>query len=203
MDSVLLNMLQSENSTIDTEINALKNWHLWPVFEYYVKALKKECLYQSHIHGIGHIERVLFFGGLIAMGNECNEADTRLLLTACSYHDIGRWDDSLDDDHGRRSSEKLPEVICLPPDDMAIVQAAIYAHSVNDVHMEEIIRNYGIYDKQRALQIARMLKDADALDRVRVLDLDPSFLRFPCSCKYVDFAYELYRSYENLTNIEQ
>ncbi len=200
MESVLLTLLNRENSPIEKEIKELKNWNLFPIFEYYVKALKKECLYQSHIHGIGHIERVLLFGGLIAMQNHCNEADTRLVLLACSYHDIGRVDDSLDDGHGKRSSEKLPEVISLPTEDMAIVQAAIHAHSINDVLMEDTIHKYGIYDKERALAIARMLKDADALDRVRVMDLDPNFLRFSCSHKYVDFAYTLYNFYQNFTN---
>ncbi len=200
MESVLLTLLEQESSFLENEIKELKNWNLFPVFEYYVKALKKECLYQSHIHGIGHIERVLLFGGLIAMKNHCNEADTRLLLTACSYHDIGRIDDSLDDYHGKRSSEKLPQIISLNPDEMAIVQAAIYAHSINDVLMEDTIANFGIYDKPRALSIAKMLKDADALDRVRVMDLDPRFLRFNCSNQYVNFAYKLYKAYQDYTN---
>lgn len=195
MESVLLNLLQQENTIIDSEIKALKNWNLWPTFEYYVKALKKDCLYQSHIHGIGHIERVLFFGGLIAMQNHCSKEDTELLLTACSYHDIGRIDDSLDDDHGRRSSEKLINVVTLPAEDMAIVRAAIYAHSIDDSKMSSVISSFGIADNKRALSIARMLKDADALDRVRVSDLDPKYLRFPCSCQYVDFAYRLYKCY--------
>ena len=196
MESVLLALLQQENNKISSEIKALKNWNLWPVFEYYVKALKKECLYQSHIHAINHIERVLLFGGFIAMQNNCSEEDTKLLLTACSYHDIGRIDDSLDDDHGRRSSEKLPSVVSLPAEDLAIVQAAIYAHSIDDSKMNDVIASFGIYDKTRALNIAKMLKDADALDRVRVYDLDPKYLRFPCSHKYVDFAYDLYNCYK-------
>lgn len=200
MESVLLDLLQKEDISIHSEIEIFKNWHLFPLFEYYVKALKKERLYQSHIHGLGHIERVLLFGGLIAMQNHCNEADTALLLTACSYHDIGRIDDSLDDDHGRRSSEMLPSVISLQEEDMAIVQAAICAHSINDIHMEDTICAFGIYDKQRALTIARMLKDADALDRVRVYDLDPRFLRFPCSNQYVEFAYDLYKYYTQYAN---
>lgn len=200
MTSVLLDLMESPDDSIAKEINELKNWNLFPVFEYYVKALKKDSLYQSHIHGLGHIERVLLFGGLIAMQNQCNEADARLLLTACSYHDIGRVDDSLDDGHGKRSAEKLPSVVSLPGEDMAYVQAAIYAHSINDTCMEDVIRSYGIYDKQRALKIARMLKDADALDRVRVCDLDPRFLRFPCSCQYVDFATILFRLYEKTAN---
>ena len=196
MASVLLDLIQTQDSSIADQISELKNWNLFPVFEYYVKALKRERLYDSPIHGLGHIERVLLFGGLIAMGNQCNEADTRLLLTACSYHDIGRVNDALDDDHGKRSAQMLPDVITMPAEDMVFVQAAIYAHSINDTLMEEVIRNYGIFDKQRALNIARMLKDADALDRVRVSDLDPSFLRFPCSCKYVDFATVLFNLYE-------
>ncbi len=198
MESVLPDLLQQQNTIFEPEIKALKNWNLWPTFEYYVKALKKEYLYQSHIHGVAHIERVLLFGGLIAMQNHCNEEDTKLLLTACSYHDIGRIDDSLDDDHGRRSSEKLPSVITLPLEDMAIVQAAIYAHSIDDSLMENVITTFGIYDKARAIKIAKMLKDADALDRVRVYDLDPNYLRFPCSCQYVDFANSLYSYYRNL-----
>ena len=196
MESVLLNLLQQENTTIHTELEALKNWNLCPTFEYYVKTLKKDALYKSHIHGIGHIERVLLFGALIAMQNQCSKEDTELLLTACSYHDIGRVDDSLDDDHGKRSSEKLPEVISLPYEDMAIVRAAIYAHSIDDSKMPSVITSFGIRDSARALNIARMLKDADALDRVRVFDLDPKYLRFPCSLQYVDFAYELYKCYK-------
>lgn len=198
MESVLLDLLQQQNTIFDSEIKALKNWNLWPTFEYYVKALKKEYLYQSHIHGVAHIERVLLFGGLIAMQNHCNEEDTKLLLTACSYHDIGRIDDSLDDDHGRRSSEKLPSVISLSSEDMAIVQAAIYSHSIDDSRMENVIASFGILDKARAIRIAKMLKDADALDRVRVYDLDPNYLRFPCSCQYVNFANSLYSYYRNL-----
>lgn len=198
MESVLLDLLQQQNTIFDSEIKALKNWNLWPTFEYYVKALKKEYLYQSHIHGVAHIERVLLFGGLIAMQNHCNEEDTKLLLTACSYHDIGRIDDSLDDDHGRRSSEKLPSVISLSSEDMAIVQAAIYSHSIDDSRMENVIASFSILDKARAIRIAKMLKDADALDRVRVYDLDPNYLRFPCSCQYVNFANSLYSYYRNL-----
>lgn len=198
MESVLLDLLQQQNTIFEPEIKELKNWNLWPTFEYYVKALKKEYLYQSHIHGVAHIERVLLFGGLIAMQNHCNEEDTKLLLTACSYHDIGRIDDSLDDDHGRRSSEKLPSVISLSSEDMAIVQAAIYSHSIDDSRMENVIASFGILDKARAIRVAKMLKDADALDRVRVYDLDPNYLRFPCSCQYVNFANSLYSYYRNL-----
>ncbi len=196
MESILLDLLQQENTAFDTQIDALKRWELWPVFNTTLKELKRDALYKSHIHGIAHIERVLLFGGLIAMENHCNEADTRLLLTACSYHDIGRIDDSKDDAHGSRSSSMLPDVIMLAPEDMRIVQAAIHAHSPNDEHMAQIIASYGVKDTERAFYIARMLKDADALDRVRVDDLDTKYLRFDASKKYDTFAYSLYDYYK-------
>ena len=40
----------------------------------------------------------------------------------------------------------------------------------------------------------RLLKDADALDRVRLGDLDPSYLRHPEARTMVGFAQELYRA---------
>lgn len=196
MESILQDLLQRETTAFDEQINALKNWALWPVFEQKIKELKTECLYKSHIHGIAHIERVLLFGGLIAMENGCDEADTVLLLTACSYHDIGRIDDSKDDEHGSRSSSMLSDVIMLPPEDMRIVQAAIHAHSPNDEHMAQIIASYGVNDSDRAFYIAKMLKDADALDRVRVDDLNIEYLRFDASKKYKDFAQSLYDYYK-------
>ena len=57
------------------------------------------------------------------------------------------------------------------------------------------IEKYSIDDRDRATLIARLLKDADGLDRVRVSDLDPSFLRFKESLKFVDFAKELFWYY--------
>ena len=46
-------------------------------------------------------------------------------------------------------------------------------------------------DPEAALRVFRVLKDADALDRVRLGDLDVSYLRFPESVQRVDRAWEL------------
>lgn len=196
MSSVLTDLL-SQNEPAFQEINTLKNWKYWSVFDSCYRNIKREHLYKSHIHGDNHIERVVLLGGLIAMDNNCSEEDIILLLTACSYHDIGRIDDSLDDDHGRRSSEMVPDILTLSSEDLKIVQAAIFAHSIDDKKMLDTITQFGIQDTNRALMIAKMLKDADALDRVRVDDLDPKYLRFACSLDYVEFANALYRYYIN------
>ena len=42
MESVLLTLLNQDSSPIEKELQELKSWNLFPVFEYYVKALKKD-----------------------------------------------------------------------------------------------------------------------------------------------------------------
>ena len=48
-------------------------------------------------------------------------------------------------------------------------------------------------DSEAVLRVFRVLKDADALDRVRLGDLDPSYLRFEVSRESVERAWELLR----------
>ena len=43
--------------------------------------------------------------------------------------------------------------------------------------------------------LTRLLKDADALDRVRIFDLNKKYLRFDESLDLVDFAKRLLREY--------
>ena len=53
-------------------------------------SLRRDLLFKSALHGQGHIERVLLLGALIAQREALSPADTRILLLACSYHDVGR-----------------------------------------------------------------------------------------------------------------
>jgi hypothetical protein len=48
-------------------------------------------------------------------------------------------------------------------------------------------------EPEMSLDVFRALKDADALDRVRLgpYDLDPSYLRFPVSHERIEIAWEL------------
>ncbi len=164
-------------------------------FFHALSTLRRDRLYQSAIHGQGHIERVLLFGSFLSMENRLSSEDTGLLLDACSYHDVGRIDDSKDDAHGARSALQIAELTGRSGTDLAIIQAAVTAHSPADTHMKSILLQYNLASSLRALSIANLLKDADALDRVRVCDLDPKFLRNPHSVKYVKLASILYRNY--------
>lgn len=166
------------------------------------KSLDRSVLYESTLHGPGHIERVMLLGALIAWRVSLNEVDTQLLLTACSYHDIGRMHDGIDDDHGRRSAKELREMSHLIPQtltgyDLRILFAIITAHSLPGADRHDIGVRYHIpaEQKDRYLELAACLKDADNLDRVRLGDLDVSHLRHEESIDLAPFAKELYAKY--------
>jgi hypothetical protein len=165
--------------------------------------LDLSVLYESSLHGPGHIERVLLFGALIAWQEALNAEDTALLLTACSYHDIGRINDDRDDGHGLRSARMLegPRFsalrVSLPEQDFRILLAAVTAHSLPSKRMPEIgeARQVAAQQQARYLELAACLKDADNLDRVRLGDLDVSRLRHRSSRDLAFFAEILYGVY--------
>ena len=165
--------------------------------------LKREELYKSFLHGQGHIERVIMLGALIAMGEGFSMEDTRLALFCCSYHDIGRSNDRRDDFHGTASADMivsrgLVDIITgISQDEIAILQAAIATHSMHDSSLEDNQRKYGVKpeDYERCRRICWCLKDADNMDRVRLNDLDPAYLRHESSKAMVDTCWYLLNNY--------
>lgn len=195
MENKLLKLLEEKPDFAADKINKLISWEHFPVFMECFQTLNKEALYKSHIHGIHHIERVLFLSAVNACDLNLSAQDSRLCFLAASYHDTGRIDDSVDDAHGRRSAMKLPDLVSVTDEEMAILQAAITVHSMDDRNFANILSEYNVKDRERGLLIIKMLKDADNLDRVRVGLLDPSYLRLPNSKTLVSFAMDLYRYY--------
>lgn len=166
-------------------------------------ALNTKVLHRSLIHGQGHIERVMLLGALIAEAEKLSPRDTRLLLFACSYHDIGRVNDHRDDLHGRRSAEmivgrKLVDILPGVSDgEISALQAAITTHSINDSMLDEIMDEFGVSEEYKVLcrTLCYCLKDADNLDRVRLHDLDTSHLRHTSTRNMVDSAEYLLNQY--------
>lgn len=164
--------------------------------------LDLSILYTSETHGVGHIERTMLYGAMIAQDRGFDEEWTRLLLMCCSYHDIGRHNDKYDLEHGRLSAEKigascLKELFSKP----ALAQAAIHAHAVPDSEMEGIRNIYGEVDRDEYILLTSCLKDADNLDRVRIYDLDTGFLRYEETRKMEAMAYRLIEDYNRKTSI--
>lgn len=100
-----------------------------------------------------------------------------------ALHDIGRVNNSTDASHGERSVEKA---FFMGFDLDEPTDALIRYHSRGDQAARSLPSSL-----QRLLWI---LKDADALDRVRSGDLDVSFLRFPESSDLVGLAEDLWRA---------
>ena len=163
-----------------------------------LRRLKRDVLYQSHVHGLGHIERTMVHGAMCARAEALDGADTALLMDMCSYHDTGRESDWLDNAHGYRSSLKLAELTGRTGEELKLIMAGVEAHSVGDKYMADIIRKHAPADPDRALRLARILKDSDGLDRVRIRDLNPKYLRFESSRKRVRFAQTLFDRYREI-----
>ena len=121
-------------------------------------------------HGIGHITRVLVWSAQIA---ERFKAPLRReeLFWAAGLHDIKRWDDGIDPDHGARAAEWVrnqfsgvrPGIAATL--DLELVAALCRDHQRSDPLIEHWTDEL------------RVLKDADGLERVRIHDLDPRRLR--------------------------
>lgn len=128
--------------------------------------------------------RVVILQELIA--EQVEKSGTKLnreaLRFAAMAHDVGRRDDGTDPQHGRRSAEWMrvhlasmmtPEVL-----DVAtyIVEWHVPADSEAPVMTTEL----------------QILKDADGLDRVRLGDLNPAYLRTMAANKLIEIAQLLY-----------
>ena len=164
-------------------VAALKRSEYYPLLLKAYDELRTEYLYQSRIHGQGHVERVMLLGAVIAMQQGFSARETELLLLACSYHDIGREDDRVDDAHGKRSADLLPSLPLpeISDSELRCLRAAVATHSTKDEMIERFILAYRVPEEDAGLcrRLCRALKDADNLDRVRVHDLDVRHLRYP------------------------
>ena len=143
----------------------------------------------SRLHGQAHVARVLVHGlGLVAAIGCVDELPR--LWAATYLHDLARRHDGISTRHGADAWARLatlPDVEALfarggvRADDYPAIQAAVTMHShgeptAGDPH-ERLIK---------------LLKDADGLDRVRLGDLNPRYLRYPEARRMVQFAERLF-----------
>jgi hypothetical protein len=141
------------------------------------------------IHGMGHAARVLKWANLI--GQKMQAGGTPLSIEAVRWaavlHDVARLSDGWDRGHGERSAdwvgknrENLP--FTLPDDQFERVLLCCKWHEITD------------RDIPMMTPELMCLKDADGLDRVRIDDLNPAFLRSDPARLLVDQAWDLYRA---------
>ncbi|MEG1146681.1 MAG: HD domain-containing protein [Bacilli bacterium] len=164
-----------------------------------VSNIKVNQLYKSKIHGIYHSEKVLLFSYLLAKNFELSNADLRILYDASIYHDIGRKTDGEDPFHGKSSAIKISSVVNYTDElELLLLQSIIDGHSRKDSDKNKNFEDY-FWDieckneyKNRYDSLYDILKDADALDRIRIKEnnntLEPEYLRIPRSIELIEVS---------------
>lgn len=144
----------------------------------------------SHLHGINHTYRVMTH--CIVLGNILGfERETKLALCGAYIHDMARKHDSKCFQHGAWAAEyKFPTFFPLfkslgvPESDQEEIKIAVQWHSLPDeIDLSNPFR-----------KTVALLKDADALDRIRLGEgeLKVERLRFPETVGLADYAKRLY-----------
>jgi uncharacterized protein len=164
-------------------------------------------VYKSKIHGKEHNERVLFLASAIAWYEKIPKEWNEILIDGAKYHDIGRINDAWDTLHGKRGSEQIEKIVKYEKkEDLAILEFIIETNSINDSKAKDILNNYDINNKEKALILLNILKDADGLDRMRLdeeagnseytaSNLNPEYLRTAAGKQLIKAAFELYSFY--------
>jgi len=146
------------------------------------------------IHGLGHETRVLIWTQVLATSarNEGLSADTDVVGCAAAIHDTQRWNDGIDADHGARAArwiEKNPQLL---PENVPLERVAYLCrwHVPSDYKAPEMTDELKIF------------KDADALDRWRIGDLDPTYLRTKTARQILDASLSLWSATFSLSDSE-
>lgn len=161
---------------------------------------------RSSLHGVRHTQRVHIHARRLTEELDWPRADTELVLRAALWHDIGRLGDGIEPGHGAGSvlrADDLGLLTALSDEDAAAVRFAMLRHSLPDAgaceHAEGLTTTSDparrLAEPERALHILWLLKDADALDRVRLgfgERADPRQLRHERTRELLDFAEALY-----------
>ena len=188
-------MLPDKLWTLTPELAGLQATPYADALRCMAQSIRLDRLFHSRLHGAGHISRVMVLGALLAQRAQLDENITQLLMYACAYHDVGRVDDSVDDEHGLRAALQVEELTGFAGQPLHCMQAAVEAHSRPDERMGDVLTKYGVADVAYAWPLAKLLKDADGLDRVRLDMLDPSYLRHAFTPPLEDTAWVLWRHY--------
>ena len=149
----------------------------------------------SPVHGINHTYRVMCH--VLYIGHAAGlKRDVLLALCAAFMHDFARKHDGYCNQHGDWAAQyKLPEFISffkemgLDEEEIEIIKSAVKNHSeLVELNTDDI-----------AYTPTALLKDADALDRIRIhrFDLKLNYLRFKESLNLVSYAQNVYYETKN------
>lgn len=140
-------------------------------------------------HDALHTLRVLFNALLLVEmdGIMLSEEETQMLMDAAIYHDIGRTNDDVDDSHGKASRD------IYAADHMTEIPGTgflIEYHCLDDAVARRDLEALSLPNADRIWLLYTILKDADALDRVRfgMRAVNPKYFRNEMAHKLLPVA---------------
>lgn len=210
-----------EQLELKDELEKITTGEIGKFFRRKNQQIDKTNIIQRGIHGIHHNDRVAMLSMMIARNEGILEGDTDhrtkdILLMAAYEHDIGRKVGKMTFNigpHAKRSARKLRKIDVkylngqpYTEEDKNILRAVVEAHEGKDEAMDQICKKYHISEEnwEYTKTLMTILKDADALDRVRldyntgivITDLNPKYLRTNTAKRLLNASYQL----EGLTN---
>lgn len=184
-------------------------------FNYYRNTFVKQEHFKidSSLHGKAHTGRVLLHALALSHIENLSDEDRAVMANVAIYHDIGRTTDGVDPYHGEVSVDQLDKlgvnlvgINCQKPDkgepyalsnlsdeDETLVRTIIAHHAKPD---KEGLSNPDtskfspeLTDRYQRLYL--LFKDADGLDRVRLSDIDMSYIRTESATSLLVFALKI------------
>lgn len=153
----------------------------------------------SSLHGQAHVTRVMVHA-IQLVAATAQEHLASQLWASVFLHDLARTHDGVCHHHGADAAQRLrdePELqrrltgAGLTAADYPAIEAAVTAHSAP----KEVSRDHAHWP------LIALLKDADGLDRVRLGDLDPRYLRHPQAREMIPFAQELFDTTDGVVEV--
>jgi hypothetical protein len=152
-----------------------------------VAPMPENFLHPSSIHGQEHVSRVMIHAFLLLQLTQQQHLSSQLWASVY-LHDLARTHDGLCYRHGADAARRFPEfqplfqTAGLREEEGVCVRTAVAWHAVpREMHR-----------RHRYAPLVHLLKDADGLDRVRLGDLNPRYLRYSESHALINFAQALF-----------
>jgi hypothetical protein len=182
--------------TLQKLLRRLDEKRLWFLFRQHIAFLKPDYFNNPYgIHGVSHTKRVLFLCLILSFLLKISEDELKCLCLCSVYHDIGRENDNWDQVHGINSVKKglsLGLFDGLSSKTVGLISYIIENHCIDDKYLEKKAWEYNLENPQRALQLLKIFKDADGLDRIRISDLDLKRLRHKQAADLILIARQLH-----------
>ena len=145
----------------------------------------------SKVHGQAHVGRTMIHAFRLIQATGMQEEASRL-WGAVYLHDLARTHDGFDEVHGMHAVMRVNESTDLQERLSARGVASDDTSMLLAVMMHCLPDDHSAFGGKPVWPLLALLKDVDALDRVRFGDLDASYLRFEATRGMVKFAQDLY-----------